>query len=83
MKSSMIVRPVDSNGRVVLPKHLLYSIFNANDKEKLSVEISYNEDSIILKKYKPSCVFCDNKDNLTEFNGLLICPLCIKNIKNL
>lgn len=83
MKSAMIVRPVDSNGRVVLPKNLLSDIFKAKDNEKLSVEIFYADDSIVLKRFRPSCVFCDNRDDLVDFNGAKICPSCLAKLKNL
>ena len=33
MKSALIVRPVDSNGRIVIPKNLLTDIFKAKDDE--------------------------------------------------
>lgn len=83
MKSSLIVRPVDSNGRVVIPKNLLTDVLNAKDNEKLSVEIFYDEDSIILKRFHPTCVFCDNRDELVDFHGAKICPDCLKSIKKL
>ena len=81
MKSALIVRPVDSNGRIVIPKNLLTDIFKAKDDEKLTLEFFYNEDSIILKRFHPSCVFCDNREDLTDFKGAKICPECLKKLK--
>ena len=83
LKSALIVRPVDNNGRIVLPKHLLRDVFNAKDNEKLSLEFFYTDDSIILKRFHSKCVFCDNENDLVEFNGTNICPDCLKKLKNI
>lgn len=83
MKSALIVRPVDNNGRIVLPKHLLRDVFKAKDNEKLTLEFFYNDDSIILKRFHSKCVFCENEDDLVEFKGTNICPTCLENIKNI
>ena len=83
MKSTMIVRPVDSNGRIVLPKHLLKDIFNATNDEKLMLEFFFTEDSIVLKKLNEKCVFCDNRDELTNYKGSKICPYCLNEIKDI
>ena len=39
--------------------------------------------SVILKKYKPSCVFCDATKDITVFKGKNICPKCLKELKEL
>ena len=53
MKSTGIVRPVDSLGRVVLPIELRRIL----DIEKdTSLEVYVDEDRIILKKYQPACI---------------------------
>lgn len=83
MKSTMIVRPVDSNGRIVLPKHLLKDIFNANEDDKLMLEFFFTEDSIILKKFNEKCIFCDNRDDLSNYKGSKICLKCLKELKNI
>lgn len=83
MKSTLITRPVDSNGRIVLPKHLLRDVFKADDNEKLSLEFFYDEDSIILKRFHSKCIFCGNDENLIEFKGNNICPDCLKNLKKM
>ena len=51
MKKTLIVRPVDDHGRVVLPKHLLKDVYKVKSGEKLTLEVLYTEDSIVLKKY--------------------------------
>ena len=63
MKSTGIVRPVDSLGRVVLPIELRRIL----DIEKdTSLEVYVDEDRIILKKYQPACIFCGSADEITS-----------------
>lgn len=83
MKSAKMVRPIDANGRVVLPKNLISDIFKARSDEHISVEVLYTDDSIILKRFQSSCSFCDRCDNLKEYNGMKICPDCLEKIKQL
>ncbi|MCH5170556.1 MAG: AbrB family transcriptional regulator [Oscillospiraceae bacterium] len=83
MKSAKIVRTIDDNGRVVIPKHLIKDIFKARPEENISVEVLYTEDSVILKRFQPSCSFCDSCDGLKEYNGMKICPDCLEKIKQL
>lgn len=75
MKSTGIVRKVDELGRIVIPKELRRK-FGIDAKDGL--EIYVEEDKIILKKYEPSCIFCQNSDNIFEFHGKNICPDCAK-----
>lgn len=56
MKATGIVRKVDELGRVVLPIELRR---NLDIKEKDALEIYVDEDKIILKKYEPACIFCN------------------------
>lgn len=77
MKSTGIVRKVDELGRVVIPKELRKKFCI---QEKDGLEIYVEDDRIILKKYEPSCVFCQNVDNVFEFRGRNICPECAKAI---
>lgn len=77
MKSTGIVRKVDELGRVVIPKELRKKF---DIKEKDGLEIYVEEDKIILKKYEPSCIFCNNADNIIDYKGKSICPECAKEI---
>ena len=73
MKSTGIVRPVDSRGRVVLPIELRRIL----DIEKdTSLEVYVDEDRIILKKYQPACIFCGSADEITSYAGRNICKAC-------
>ena len=78
MKSTGIVRKVDELGRIVLPIEMRRTLDIA---ERDSLEIFVDEDSIILKKYQPACIFCDNTKDIISYKGKNICPDCINKLK--
>jgi len=78
MKSTGIVRRVDELGRIVLPIEIR-KMMNINVKD--AVEIFTDNDRIVLQKYQPACVFCDDADEVTYFNGKRLCRKCIEKIK--
>ena len=80
MKSTGIVRKVDELGRIVLPIEMRRTL---DIGEKDALEIYVEGSSVILKKYKPSCVFCDATKDITVFKGKNICPTCLKEVKEL
>ena len=80
MKSTGIVRKVDELGRIVLPIEMRRTL---DIGEKDVLEIYVEGSSVILKKYKPSCVFCDATKDITVFKGKNICPKCLKELKEL
>ena len=80
MKSTGIVRKVDELGRIVLPIEMRRTL---DIGEKDALEIYVEGSSVILKKYKPSCVFCDATKDITVFKGQNICPKCLKELKEL
>lgn len=75
MKSTGIVRKVDELGRIVLPIELRRTLDIA---EKDSLEIYMEGDAIILRKYQPACIFCDNARELVNYKGRNICSDCIR-----
>ena len=80
MKSTGIVRKVDELGRIVLPIEMRRTLDIA---EKDALEIYVEGSSVILKKYKPSCIFCDTAKDVSEFKGKNICPKCLKELRSL
>ncbi|QNL45781.1 AbrB/MazE/SpoVT family DNA-binding domain-containing protein [Oscillibacter hominis] len=80
MKSTGIVRKVDELGRIVLPIEMRRTLDIA---EKDALEIYVEGSSVILKKYKPSCIFCDSTKEITTFKGKNVCPKCLKEMKNM
>ena len=78
MKSTGIVRRIDELGRIVLPIEIRK---NLNLGSRDAVEIFVNEDTIVLKKYEPACIFCGSKDNASLFRGKIICDKCLSELK--
>lgn len=78
MKSTGIVRKVDTLGRVVIPIELRRNL-DIGDQD--AMEIYVEEDRIILKKYAPACTFCGQVDGVEMFKGKNICPNCIEELK--
>ncbi len=75
MKSTGIVRKVDELGRIVLPIELRRTL---GIEEKDRIEIFVDGESIILRKYQPACIFCDNAKDIINYKGKNICPECIR-----
>jgi len=79
MKSTGIVRRIDELGRIVLPAEVrrAYNISPGSE-----IEISTSEDTIILRKYETSCVFCGSRENLKMFKEKSVCMKCVKDLKS-
>ncbi|MBC8530242.1 AbrB/MazE/SpoVT family DNA-binding domain-containing protein [Gehongia tenuis] len=74
MKSTGIVRKVDELGRVVIPIELRRTL---NIEIKDAMEIYVDGNQIILKKYEPACIFCDNARDVHQYKGKNICKSCL------
>ena len=72
------MRKVDELGRIVLPIELRRTLDIA---EKDCLEIYMDGESIVLKKYQPACIFCDEADGITVFHGKNICAGCMKALR--
>jgi len=68
---------MDTLGRVVIPIELRRTL---GIDVKDSIEIFVDEDTIILKKYHPACMFCDNATGIINYNGKNICRECAQKI---
>jgi len=79
MKSTGIVRKVDELGRIVLPIELRRTL---DIEEKDSLEIYVNEDTIILRKYEPTCVFCGGVRNVIQYKGKIVCENCLRDLRS-
>jgi transcriptional pleiotropic regulator of transition state genes len=80
MKSTGIVRPIDQLGRIVLPKELR-DILDISPKDCL--EVFVENEKIILKKYAPSCIFCEDSDDVTYYKSKLVCRRCLDALKDI
>lgn len=78
MKATGVVRKVDDLGRIVLPIELRRTL---DIEIKDSLEIFVEEDSIILKKYQPCCIFCGEATNVVSFMGKNVCGRCIASLQ--
>lgn len=80
VKSTGIVRKVDELGRVVIPIELRRTL--GIDK-KDALEIYVDDEHIILKKYEPACIFCDNAKDIQTYKGKNICKECLAELRKL
>ncbi|MCL2840614.1 MAG: AbrB/MazE/SpoVT family DNA-binding domain-containing protein [Defluviitaleaceae bacterium] len=78
MKATGIVRNVDDVGRLVIPKEIRKTF--GIDREQ-GLEIHVDGQNIIISKYYNKCIICSDTNELTSFNGKLICSHCAKEIK--
>jgi transcriptional pleiotropic regulator of transition state genes len=77
MKSTGIVRKVDELGRIVIPIELRRTL-DIDIKDAL--EIYVDGDQIILKKYEPACIFCQNARDVVNYKGKNICKDCLSEL---
>ena len=80
MKATGIVRNVDELGRIVVPKEMRTKMdISCGDP----VEIFVEGDKIVLRKFTPSCLFCESTEAITVYRGKKICEKCLAEIKGL
>ena len=77
MKSTGIVRKVDSLGRVVLPIELRRTL-DVSEGDALEIYVEGN--TVILRKYEPTCIFCGNGNSISPFKGKNVCSGCLKSM---
>ena len=65
---------MDELGRIVLPIEMRRTLDIA---EKDALEIYVEGSSVILKKYKPICIFCDGTKDITVFERTSV-PKCLE-----
>jgi len=78
MKATGVVRKVDELGRIVLPIELRRTM---NIDVKDAIEMFVDNETIILKKYEPSCIFCGEARDIIEYKGKNICSECMGELK--
>ena len=75
-----IVRRVDELGRVVLPAELRRTM---DIGEKDLMEIYVEGESVVMRKYRPTCTFCDSPGTQVVFRGKNICRACLRELREL
>lgn len=77
MESVGMKRALDSMGRVVIPADIRRRLDIAVNDE---LDFYLEEDRIILKKHRSSCVFCGAGEELSEFMGRNVCRSCLEKL---
>ena len=80
MKTTGMIRQLDSLGRIVLPIELRRTL---DIKAKDMLEILVEGNTVVLRKYEANCHFCGGTSGLTGYKDKLICKRCLKDLKNL
>ena len=80
IKATGIVRKVDELGRIVLPIELRRNL-DINIKDPIEIYVDGN--TILLKKYQPTCIFCGNAEEVKRIHDKNVCENCIKELKSL
>ena len=75
MKSTGIIRGLDNMGRVVIPKEIRKYLDMTEGVDEF--EIYMQDDCIVLKKHKPTCVFCNAEEDCIQFENQTVCKNCI------
>ena len=78
MKSTGIVRKIDELGRIVLPIELRRTL---EIGERDALEIYVEGSSVVLKKFRPSCVFCDGSKDIEPYKGKNVCAKCLRELR--
>ena len=74
MAGSYITRPLDKNGRVVIPMEIRRALKIQKDD---LLEISAKNDVITLVKHTPGCLFCGESEDTVYFQGKTVCRKCL------
>lgn len=74
MKSTGIVKYIDSLGRFKIPKELLIS---CDIKPQTYLQIYREGKNIVLENEPHTCIFCFSTENIHTFKGKEICKDCI------
>lgn len=77
MKSIGIVRKVDVLGRVGLPAELRKTL---HIELKDSLAFFTEDNTVILRKYHPGCLFCGQANGLKHLKGKNICQECLSEL---
>jgi transcriptional pleiotropic regulator of transition state genes len=80
MKTTGIIRQLDTLGRIVLPIELRRTI---GIGPKDMIEIFVEGSSVILRKYEPDCLFCGGSRDLTPYKDKMICACWLKELRQL
>lgn len=78
IKSTGVVRRLDQLGRVVIPMEIRRVL---DCHEQTPLEIFTEGEFVLLRKYTPHCMLCDESKEVKHIKGKLFCKNCIDHIK--
>ncbi len=78
MKDTGFTKVIDDLGRIVLPTEIRKRL---GMDIRSSVDVYVDGDKLILTKSNKECIFCNSKENLTEFKKKCVCEKCISEMK--
>ena len=81
MKATGVVRCIDELGRLVIPKEIRKTM-DINPADPIEIFVD-GTDTIMLRKYLCTCVFCQKNDSLTEYKGKTVCSNCLAELKEM
>ncbi|MEE0872034.1 MAG: AbrB/MazE/SpoVT family DNA-binding domain-containing protein [Ruminococcus sp.] len=70
-------REIDKAGRIVISKDIRKHL-NIHPGDIL--HINADDNSVIIKKAEPSCVFCNTIENLITFGDKQVCRSCARKL---
>ncbi len=79
MRAIGCVRQIDKLGRLVLPSDIRKALDLKNGVD--SVEFFMDNDSVIIKKYRLTCIFCQSDENLISYKNQAVCRNCMEELK--
>ncbi len=71
---------LDGHGRVTLPKTLLKKLMW---EERDEIDVFIDEQTILLCKHKPNCIFCGRTQNVAQYKGKAFCSNCWDEINSM
>lgn len=78
MKATGMIRSLDQLGRIVIPIELRRVLdIDIGD----GLEFYSDENTIVLKKYEPACIFCNSANDIRVYKGKHICGECYAQLK--
>ena len=78
MKATGVIRSLDQLGRIVIPIELRRVLDIAIGD---GLEFYSDENTIVLKKYEPACIFCNNAKDIKVYRGKNVCGECYSELK--
>ena len=78
MNATGMIRRLDQLGIIVIPIELRRVLDIAIGD---GLEFYSDENTIILKKYEPACIFCNNAKNIKVYRGKNVCGECYSELK--